>query len=290
MESSLGGRGEVIDQTLRKSPTANEPGTADPFSAYLSRISRHDLLTHEEELELGRKVRGGNRLACRTLIERNLRLVVSVAKKYRGYGLPFEDLIQEGNIGLMKAVERYDPEMGNRFSTYATWWIRKEVQKAVTEKSRVIRLPQYGRSKIARLRRAHHELRAKLGREPTAGESAEGLGWSVPEVNAAMQVMYDVQSLDVSIGLADDAPILAELVEDEGTAVMQETAVREVELERLCELVQGLPERPRRVVVRRYGLDGREPAALAELAAEFGISRQAVSQLEHRTVRRLRGG
>ena len=161
MESSLGERGGVIDQTLRKSPTANEPGTPDSFSVYLRRISRHDLLTHEEELELGRKVRGGNRLACRTLIERNLRLVVSVAKKYRGYGLPFEILIQEGNIGLMKAIERFDPEMGNRFSTYAVWWIRKEVQKAVTEQSRVIRLPQYGRSKIARLRRAHHELRAK---------------------------------------------------------------------------------------------------------------------------------
>jgi RNA polymerase primary sigma factor len=281
--------GEVTDQIFRKSTSAEHLGTANTLSAYLSRISRHGLLTHEEEVELGRRVRGGNRLARRALTERNLRLVVSVAKRYRGYGLPFEDLIQEGNIGLMKAVERFDPERGHRFSSYATWWIRKEIQKAATEQSRAIRLPQYARSKIAKLRRAHYEMRAELGREPTIAESAEKLGWSVPEVHAAIQVMYDVESLDVSISLADDAPILAEFVEDEGASVMQETAVRRVELDRLRKLVEGLPERSRRVVVRRYGLDGREPAGLEELAAEFGVSRQAVSQLEHRTVRRLRG-
>jgi RNA polymerase primary sigma factor len=281
--------GEVTDQIFRKSTSAEDLGTANTLSAYLSRISRHGLLTHEEEVELGRRVRGGNRLARRALTERNLRLVVSVAKRYRGYGLPLEDLIQEGNIGLMKAVERFDPERGHRFSSYATWWIRKEIQKAATEQSRAIRLPQYARSKIAKLRRAHYELRAELGREPTIAESAEKLGWSVPEVHAAMQVMYDVESLDVSISLSDDAPILAEFVEDEGASVMQETAVRRVELDRLRKLVEGLPERSRRVVVRRYGLDGREPAGLEELAAEFGVSRHAVSQLEHRTVRRLRG-
>jgi RNA polymerase primary sigma factor len=281
--------GEVTDQIFRKSTSAEDLGTANTLSAYLSRISRHGLLTHEEEVELGRRVRGGNRLARRALTERNLRLVVSVAKRYRGYGLPFEDLIQEGNIGLMKAVERFDPERGHRFSSYATWWIRKEIQKAATEQSRAIRLPQYARSKIAKLRRAHYELRAEPGREPTIAESAEKLGWSVPEVHAAMQVMYDVESLDVSISLADDTPILAEFVEDEGASVMQETAVRRVELDRLRKLVEGLPERSRRVVVRRYGLDVRKPAGLEELAAEFGVSRQAVSQLEHRTVRRLRG-
>jgi RNA polymerase primary sigma factor len=282
--------GEVSDQTFRKIPSVEDLGNASTLSAYLSRISRHDLLTREEEVEIGRRARGGNRLARHVLTERNLRLVVSVAKRYRGYGLPFEDLVQEGNIGLMKAVEKFDPERGHRFSSFATWWIRKEVQKAVTEQSRAIRLPQYARTKISKLRRAHDELRAKLGREPTVAESAEELGWSVPEVSAAMQVMCDVESLDVPIGLADDAPILAEFVEDEGASDMQETAVRRMELDRLRKLVEGLPERSRRVVVRRYGLDGSEPARLAELAAEFGVTRQAVSQLENRTVQQLRGG
>ena len=289
----MGGRtscedAEMTDPSVEKSPSPRDLGHTDPLTAYLSRISWHGLLAHEEETELSRKARAGDEGARRELVEKNLRLVIPVAKRYRGYGLPFEDLIQEGNIGLMKAVERYDPDRGRKFSTYATWWIRQAVQKAVADHSRTIRLTRTAREKLARLHRARRELRAELRREPTTGESARRLGWSVAEAHSAMSVASDVESLDELAGPANhNASVLAEFVEDEGASGLQEAVVRRVELERLRKLVDGLPERARHVVVRRYGLDGREPAELAELAEELGVSVQAISQLQHRTVLRL---
>jgi RNA polymerase primary sigma factor len=260
----------------------------DPLSAYLSRISRVALLTHREEVELGRRVRAGDRIARRTLIERNLRLVVSVAVRYRRSGVPLEDLIQEGNIGLIEAVERFDPERGYRFSSYAVWRIRKAIQKAVAAQSRTVRVPRTTRDRMEALGRAHGELRAELGREPRTEESANRLGWTVAEVRDTMGVTADARSLDQPYGTTQDAPTLAEFVADSSAPDIPDTVVRQIELDRLRRVVEALPERARRVVVRRYGLDGREPAKLAELAAELGISRQGVSQLQQRSVRRLK--
>jgi RNA polymerase primary sigma factor len=269
---------------------ATDPRTHDALSSYLRRISRDSLLTREEEIELARRVRGGDALARRTLTEKNLRLVISVAKRYRGMGLPFEDLIQEGSIGLIEAVERFDPERGYRFSSYAVWWIRKAVQEAAVDRSSVIRLPRNVRGKIFKLGRAYRELLAELGREPTAEESARRLGWTVSEVNAIRGAAPDADSLDRPAGTTDDAPALAEFVADEGSCEVPDAVVRSVELGRLRRVIQGLPERARHIMVRRYGLDGREPAGLAELAAELNITRQAVSQMQHRTLRQLKVG
>jgi len=211
-----------------------------------------------------------------------------VAVGYRRHGVPLEDLIQEGNVGLIEAVERFDPERGHRFSSLAVWRIRNAIQKAVAAQSRIIRVPRGRRERMEAMNRAYSELRAELGREPGAEESASRLGWTAAEVRATMGLSAEARSLDQPSGPADDAPALAEFVADESVPNIPDTVVRRMELDRIKKVVAVLPERARHVVVRRYGLDGREPSGLAELAAELGISRQGVSQLQHRSVRRLK--
>jgi RNA polymerase primary sigma factor len=256
---------------------------------YFARIGKGKLLTHEEEVELSRQAEAGDQEARRRLIEKNLRLVVSVAKKYRGMGLPFEDLIQEGNIGLIKAVERFDPEMGHRFSTYATWWIRQAISRAISDKGRVVRLPVHAGEKARKVARVRNALSAELRREPTAEEIAESLGWSVQEVNAVIGFLPDATSLDRPAGSEDGAPKLGELVEDERASEVPDAVIREMENARLREAIEGMADRERRVLVRRYGLDDREPATLTELGAELGLTRERVRQLQRNAERQLRG-
>ena len=277
-----------LEKRLDSSKVERESETPELLAKYLAHIGQGELLSHEEEIDLSKRAKQGDGRARQRLIEKNLRLVVSVAKRYRGYGLPFEDLIQEGNIGLMKAVEKFDPDRGFRFSTYATWWIRQAVGRAVADKSRTIRVPVYMDGKMRKMARTYNGLKAELRREPTDEEVAKALGWSAEDVLDVKGAMLDATSLDKPLGSGEDAPELGSLVEDEQASDTPEVVVREMEVSWLAEAIERLPERHRRVLVRRYGLDEQEAATLLQLAEELGVSKERVRQLQREAERMLR--
>jgi RNA polymerase primary sigma factor len=270
--------------------SGREGETPELLAKYLSHIGQGNLLTHQEEIDLSNRAKAGDKSARARLIEKNLRLVVSVAKKYRGYGLPFEDLIQEGNIGLMKAVEKFDPDRGFRFSTYATWWIRQAVQRAVADKGRTIRVPVHMTEKIRKMARTYNELSAEREREPTDEEVAERLGWTIDEVRDVKDAMPDASSLNQPLSSNSDSSELGELVEDERASDTPGTVMRGMESAQLGEAIERLPERNRYVLLRRYGLDSQEPATLAQLSDELGVSRERIRQLQREAERMLKSG
>jgi RNA polymerase primary sigma factor len=266
----------------------NDWETPNPLARYFGQIGRGRLLTHEEEIDLGRRAREGDKTARSKLIEKNLRLVIPIAKKYRGMGLPFGDLIQEGNIGLMRAADKFDPEKGFRFSTYATWWIRQAVQRAVADKGRTIRVPVHMGEKIRKMARTYNELSAQLQREPTDEEVAERLSWDIDRVREVKSAIPDATSLNQPLSSDEGSSELGDFVENERESGADGEVVRELETRRLIESVAGLPERQRRILVRRYGLDSEKPATLADLSEELEISRERVRQLQREAERALR--
>ncbi len=264
--------------------------TPDLLPGYFAHIDKGKLLSHAEEIDLSKRAKAGDKGARQRLIEKNLRLVVSVAKKYRGMGLPFEDLIQEGNIGLMKAVEKFDPDRGWRFSTYATWWVRQAVQRAVADKGRTIRVPVHRGDKLRKMARAYNELSSEMEREPADEDVAGRLGWSIEDVRDLKVSLWDASSLNEPLSSDADATEIGELIEDERASEVAGAVIGEMEMDWLAEVVEKLPERHRYVLIKRYGLGDQETATLAQLSEELGISRERVRQLQREAERMLAGG
>lgn len=254
---------------------------------YLREIGQVELLSPEEEVELARKVRAGDAEARDRLIRANLRLVVAIAKEYAKIGLPLLDLISEGNIGLMTAAERFDPAKGAKFSTYAAWWIKQRIRRALRDQGKTIRLPAHLADKLMRMRRARAELYAELQREPSAEEVAVRIGEPERTVRKWMEVSRDTVSLDQPAGDGDGKDTVADHVADTRT----EDAGAGMDNRQLLEEMQGhlkeLPERERYILERRYGLDGRPAGSLEEVGAELGITRERVRQLQAAATEKL---
>jgi RNA polymerase primary sigma factor len=261
----------------------------DTLTQYLGRIRSGRLLDAAEERELSRCAREGDKEARKRLIESNLRLVISVAKKYRGRGVSFEDLIQEGNSGLIKAVERFDPDMGNRFSTYATWWIRQAVTRAVADHARTVRLPSHVVDALFRLRRADNALSIELGRGPSEEELAERLGIKSEEVRRLREVSQPIGSINARVG-AEEGAEMGDLLPDERAG----DDYARVEIGQwegaLHEAVESLPEREARILKMRHGLDGSKTRTLREVSEAMGISQERARQVEIKALRTIRTG
>src|ERR671916_2281287 len=261
----------------------------DTLTQYFGRIRGGRLLEAAEERELSRRAHEGDKEARARLIESNLRLVISVAKKYRGRGVPFEDLIQEGNAGLIQAVEKFDPEMGNRFSTYATWWIRQAVTRAVADNARTVRLPAHVVDALYRLRRAENGLSLELGREATEEELVESLGVKPEEARRLREVGQPISSINARIA-GEEGSEMGELLPDERSGddyARVEAGQWELTL---VEAVRSLPEREAKVLEMRHGLDGGETRTLREVSEELGISQERARQVEIKALRTIRTG
>lgn len=259
----------------------------DSVNLYLSEIGKVPLLTHDEEIELAKRIEQGDQEARNKLIEANLRLVVSVAKRYVGRGLPFLDLIQEGGIGLIKAVEKFDYRKGFKFSTYATWWIRQAVTRAIADQSRTIRIPVHMVETINKLSRISKELVFELGREPTVEEIAEKMDIPPEKVQEIIHFSQDPVSLETPVG-DDEDTILGNFIEDHESLAPEESATNLSLKEQLNEALDTLTVREENVLRLRFGLIDGKIRTLEEVGQVFGVTRERIRQIENAAIRKLR--
>jgi RNA polymerase primary sigma factor len=279
-ESSNGQRRkEELDLTVEPS--------LDSLRLYLRSIGTVDLLTADQEVDLAKRIERGDMGAKRHMVEANLRLVVSIAKSYLGRGQSFLDLIQEGSLGLIRAVEKFDYRRGYKFSTYATWWIRQAVTRALADKSRTIRIPVHMVEKLNRVVHVERHLVQRLGREPEPDEIGEELGWTVREVREVLRVSQMPVSLEKPVGDEDDSE-LGDFVADDSIESPFETAMGNLERESVQRALAVLPRRDREVLELRYGLNGRQPMTLEEVGDAFGVTRERIRQIENNTLKRLK--
>ena len=259
----------------------------DPVKTYLKEIGRVPLLTAGQEMALAKAARAGDADARRALSEANLRLVVSVAKRYAGRGLPFLDLIQEGNLGLMKAAEKFEPERGFKFSTYATWWIRQSITRAIADQGRTIRIPVHLVESINRVKKTVGDLLHKNGREPTVEEIAAALDMEPDKVRELLQLSQEPISLETPVGEEEDAH-LEDFIQDEDAGVPVDEAGRQLLRRELLHVLKSLTPREERVITLRFGLEDGRARTLEELGKEFNVTRERVRQIEAKALRKLR--
>ena len=257
------------------------------LKVYLREISKTPLLTPEEEVKLARKIKRGDKEARAHMIKANLRLVVKIAQDYAGYGLPISDLISEGNIGLMKAVERFDPKKGGKLSTYAAWWIKQSIKRALANQSKTIRLPVHMVDKIARMRRISSMLAEALGREPTDEEIAAELGLPRQKIAMLKQSAQRQTSLDAPVG-EGEVKLQGDVVSDESAPDPLEALTDKNLREQIGDLLDVLNERERKIIDDRFGLNGLKPMLLEDVGREFGVSRERIRQLQNVALAKMR--
>lgn len=262
-------------------------GLDDPVRMYLKEIGRVPLLSAEEEVALAKRVEAGDEQARRELAEANLRLVVSIAKRYVGRGMLFLDLIQEGNLGLLKAVEKFDHTKGFKFSTYATWWIRQAITRAIADQARTIRIPVHMVETINKLVRVSRQLLQELGREPTPAEIAERMDLTEERVREIMKIAQEPVSLETPIGEEEDSH-LGDFIEDQDAQAPAEAAAYVMLKEQLEDVLDSLTPREQKVLRLRFGLDDGRARTLEEVGQEFGVTRERIRQIEAKALRKLR--
>lgn len=261
---------------------------SDALHLYLREIGQVKLLTPKEEITLAGRIKRGDKQAREHMIKANLRLVVKIARDYDGLGLPLLDLINEGNIGLMKGVERFDPKKGAKLSTYAAWWIKQNIKRALANQSKTIRLPVHVVDKVAHLRRAERKLRETFDRDPTDEELAEELQMDPRRVQQYREASKAPVSLDASIGNDDESNRIADVVADPNAAAPFDQLVRETDTELVREVLSTLSEREISILSRRYGLKDGTPRTLEEIGAQFGLTRERIRQIQEEALKKLR--
>lgn len=278
---------EEIERELKQLVSLKHGESLDPIKMYLKEIGQYPLIKFEEEIELAKRHEKGDLKAREKLIKSNLRLVVSIAKKYLGRRLSLLDLIQEGNQGLIKGVEKYDWRRGFKFSTYATWWIRQAITRAIADQSRTIRIPVHMVDHINRFYKTQRKLAQKLGKEPTNKEIAKDMGISVPEVENLIKISQHPKSLSTPIG-DDKETTLEQFVSDSTQPTLYDSVAKEFLKDYLSEVLDTLSEREKKVLIMRFGLDDGKSKTLEDVGKEFNVTRERIRQIEAKAIRKLR--